>query len=276
MMKLSAILVFVGLLLLLISLLPWPVSGSQAAVPVADESELPSPSPIEQGQALFMAKGCATCHRHDGIAGQTGSVGIGPNLTNYRPDPDFVRRWLRDPAAIRPGTQMPNLHLTEGEIEALLAFLSREKEPVSSTSAAPASCPVTKTPDRSFAPPQPYSPDSPYEGQFWYGSETLWTLLPSEGNWSDLPHEETGYVQKTFWWREGYDWQEEPQPELTVTGRQLDGEAATLTASEATNGYHPDLKSFMLVGVDIPRAGCWEISGHYQGHDLSFVVWVAP
>jgi len=32
----------------------------------------------------------------------------------------------------------------------------------------------------------------------------------------------------------------------------------------------------MLVGVDIPTIGCWEITGRYAGHTLSFVVWVAP
>lgn len=24
--------------------------------------------------------------------------------------------------------------------------------------------------------------------------------------------------------------------------------------------------------IDIPKAGCWEITAHYKGHDLSFVV----
>jgi len=32
----------------------------------------------------------------------------------------------------------------------------------------------------------------------------------------------------------------------------------------------------MLVGVDFPMLGCWEIMGIYKGHELSFVVWVAP
>jgi hypothetical protein len=31
----------------------------------------------------------------------------------------------------------------------------------------------------------------------------------------------------------------------------------------------------MLVGIDIPAAGCWEITGQYKGTTLSFVVWVA-
>jgi len=50
-----------------------------------------------------------------------------PDLTHYQPDPDFVRRWLRDPSAVRPGSNMPNLRLSDDEIEALLAFLQTNK-----------------------------------------------------------------------------------------------------------------------------------------------------
>jgi hypothetical protein len=33
---------------------------------------------------------------------------------------------------------------------------------------------------------------------------------------------------------------------------------------------------FMLTGVEVPAAGCWEITGRYDQTELSFVVWVAP
>jgi hypothetical protein len=68
----------------------------------------------------------------------------------------------------------------------------------------------------------------------------------------------------------------EPEPALTVTGRRLDAEAPPLLASIATNAYHPDFGAAMLAGVSVPTLGCWEITGHYQGHELSFVVQVAP
>jgi hypothetical protein len=131
---------------------------------------------------------------------------------------------------------------------------------------------VTQPPDPPFTPPASYG--APVENEFWYGSEELWTMLPNDGVWRDLPLNEAGYTQKVVWWRQGYDWQEDPEPDLTVTGRRLDGEAPPLVASKATNGFHPDLKSFMLVGVDIPTAGCWEISGETSGQALSFVIWV--
>jgi hypothetical protein len=32
----------------------------------------------------------------------------------------------------------------------------------------------------------------------------------------------------------------------------------------------------MMTLIDIPKTGCWEITAHYKGHDLSFVVSVEP
>jgi len=138
----------------------------------------------------------------------------------------------------------------------------------------PDSCPVTRAAEPRFVPPPPY-PERPPSGQFWFGDEALWTALYSEGVWRELPHDERGYTQKVVWWRDDYNWQKEPLPDLVVSGRRLDAEAPPLMAYEATNGYVPEFESFMLVGAGIPTAGCWEITGEYQGHELSFVVWVS-
>ncbi|MCO6453540.1 MAG: c-type cytochrome [Caldilineales bacterium] len=80
---------------------------------------------VEQGhygEALFMAKGCATCHIRSGID-QPFVTQVGPNLSEYKSSPEFLRLWLADPASIRPNTKMPNLELSQDEIEALIAFL---------------------------------------------------------------------------------------------------------------------------------------------------------
>jgi cytochrome c1 len=47
-----------------------------------------------------------------------------PNLTDYTNDPVFLRRWLADPAAVKPGTPMPDLDVAPEEIEDLIAFLN--------------------------------------------------------------------------------------------------------------------------------------------------------
>lgn len=139
----------------------------------------------------------------------------------------------------------------------------------------PADCPLTVPADPPFSPPSLYS-DLGIKGKFWYGSNSLWTAIPENGIWSGLPHNPEGYTQKVFWWREGYVWNEEPEPEVIVSGERLDASAPPLNVSKATNADASDIGSAMLVGVDFPTLGCWKITGQYKDAELSFVVWVAP
>jgi hypothetical protein len=115
-----------------------------------------------------------------------------------------------------------------------------------------------------------------FEGEFWYGSSSLWTAVRQNGVWEALPHNPEGYTQKVFWWRDGYIGGHEPEPMVIVTGERLDAPAPPLHASEATNASASDIGSAMLVGVDLPTLGCWKITGQYKKTELSFVVWVAP
>jgi len=84
----------------------------------------------EMGWALFVAKGCVTCHFHARVEYAGVRVGVGPDLTGVGrpgsrvpPSPGYLRAWLKNPPAIRPETQMPNLGLSDQEIDYLLAFL---------------------------------------------------------------------------------------------------------------------------------------------------------
>ncbi len=61
---------------------------------------------------------------HRGISNSVPGPVIGPNLTSYQPEPVFTQRWLRDPQAVRPDTRMPDLELSDAEIEALITFLT--------------------------------------------------------------------------------------------------------------------------------------------------------
>lgn len=139
----------------------------------------------------------------------------------------------------------------------------------------PASCPITVPQDPAFTPPVPYDTMG-FSGEFWYGSNSLWTAVRENGTWEALPHNPEGYTQKVFWWRDGYIWTEEPEPELTVTAERVDAQAPSVHASKATNASASDIGSAMLVGVDLPTLGCWKITGKYADAELSFVVWVAP
>jgi len=73
------------------------------------------------GRALFAGLGCTYCHRV-GVAGGE----VGPALTHIGRvrDVDWLRRWLRDPAAILPGGTMPRLYLNEAQVEAVAEYLT--------------------------------------------------------------------------------------------------------------------------------------------------------
>ena len=139
--RLPVALLVVALLLPALSFVVQRPAGA-AIAPLPSGAVAPSPTLLsaEVGRALFQAKGCTSCHQHAGLAisrvetRAAADLDLGeavgaPDLTHYRPDPAFVRQWLRDPAAVRPDTQMPNLRLSDEEIEALLAFLQTNDAP---------------------------------------------------------------------------------------------------------------------------------------------------
>lgn len=77
---------------------------------------------VAWGEALFQAKGCASCHVHDQAMNHSSS-GFGPNLTRYGGQPEYMRQWLANPQAIKPDAKMPDLQLSTAEIDALALFL---------------------------------------------------------------------------------------------------------------------------------------------------------
>jgi hypothetical protein len=97
--------------------------------------------------------------------------------------------------------------------------------------------------------------------------------------WSGLPHyvpADPRFRQKTAWWRKGCDWQTEPNPRLTVTGRRLDKPAPPLAADHAGNAFVERNQPWMRIGIFVPTYGCWEITGHYNSENLGYVVRVVP
>jgi mono/diheme cytochrome c family protein len=83
-------------------------------------AQSPSNSVIERGQAAFKNNGCYGCH----LIGKFGTP-IGPDLSHVgqKYQPDYLARWLRDPAAQRPSAHMPALELTDADVRALAAYL---------------------------------------------------------------------------------------------------------------------------------------------------------
>jgi mono/diheme cytochrome c family protein len=98
---------------------------------VLAESELttvPAIAPEALGEALFVAKGCIQCHTNSNVTIAKNMHPFGPDITFSKRTADYLQTWLADPSALKPGTQMPNLHLSDAEIDTLVTFLQTDAD----------------------------------------------------------------------------------------------------------------------------------------------------
>ncbi|MGH8947121.1 MAG: hypothetical protein ACRDVL_13365 [Acidimicrobiia bacterium] len=137
----------------------------------------------------------------------------------------------------------------------------------------PNSCPVTVLGKEAFTPASEAleGPPKMYDA-VWYGTPELYTMINRDGK--DSANRWLG-GEKTFWWSENFSISDEPEPDINVTARRLD-KKTTYEANQTTHGMRDDIGNFMLVGVTLPEAGCWELTATYRGASLSYVIWVAP
>jgi cytochrome c oxidase subunit 2 len=100
-----------------------------------------------KGEGLFWGQNgqggqCIACHTISGLVNDEGTAVAtatgGPNLTHFASHDCFagcmftntpanVEKWLADPPGVKPGSKMPNYHLTPDEIQALTAYLETLK-----------------------------------------------------------------------------------------------------------------------------------------------------
>ena len=83
------------------------------------------------GKRAIVQHGCGSCHEIPAVNGANGLVG--PPLTKFgrrsfiagelANTPDNLMRWLRDPKAVEPGTDMPALGVTDQEARDITAYL---------------------------------------------------------------------------------------------------------------------------------------------------------
>ncbi|MEA2520576.1 MAG: cytochrome c oxidase subunit, partial [Actinomycetota bacterium] len=108
---------------------------------VANE-KLPGATPTDplakEGMNTFTTGSCVACHS---VGGTTAAGTAGPNLTHFAApshscfagcdwdttDINALKAWLRDPNAVKLGSKMPNYHLTEDQINQLVAYLESLK-----------------------------------------------------------------------------------------------------------------------------------------------------
>ena len=84
------------------------------------------------------------------------------------------------------------------------------------------------------------------------------------------------YRTKLVYWQRGFDWRSQPEPELVVKARRLDGEEPPVSGEPGKAVFVTSKTPAIMTAIDIPSAGCWEITASYEGHTLSFVVSVEP
>ena len=83
------------------------------------------------GRNLFFSTSCINCHTIEGTAA---NGKFGPDLTHLMSretlgsgvianNRDNLRAWMRDPQIIKPGVLMPNMQLTDAELEQMVAYL---------------------------------------------------------------------------------------------------------------------------------------------------------
>jgi cytochrome c oxidase subunit II len=94
----------------------------------------PDGGPAADGRGVFARSACIGCHTIEGLS----SGEIGPDLTHVGSrgiiasgvltnTPDNMAKWLHDPPAIKPGSLMPNLHLSDQDVNSLVAYLESLK-----------------------------------------------------------------------------------------------------------------------------------------------------
>lgn len=132
----------VAITVLFVSLNPALQSGKASGTPnqlaeLASAAVLTPGSPAADGAQLIATKPCVGCHTIPGIPGATGTVG--PNLAGVasRPkiaggavpntSPDDLKKWILNPSALKPGTAMPNVGLTDDEATKIVAYLETLK-----------------------------------------------------------------------------------------------------------------------------------------------------
>ena len=86
---------------------------------------------VSAGQRIFETTACINCHT---VTGTTANGRFGPDLTHLMSrdtiasgavpnTPENLRRWIRNPDAMKPGCKMPAMELSDQEISAVTAYL---------------------------------------------------------------------------------------------------------------------------------------------------------
>lgn len=78
---------------------------------------------------IVQEKNCFICHT---IGTSGGTVGPILNQVSNRRSPEWLRKWLKDPNKVKPGTKMPNFEFSDDEIETIVGYFKYMKRDIDS------------------------------------------------------------------------------------------------------------------------------------------------
>jgi nitric oxide reductase subunit C len=83
------------------------------------------PGTAVSGALLVQQKGCLNCHRIN----ERGAAGPGPDLSEIGSERDapYISRYIENPLAVNPASQMPRIPMTGPERDAIAEYLSTMK-----------------------------------------------------------------------------------------------------------------------------------------------------
>jgi cytochrome c1 len=89
----------------------------------------------EHGRAALGAYGCGACHRIPGVPHADGTIGPPLDALGKRVylagilanSPEQLAQWIREPQALKPATDMPNVRVTPADARDIAAYLWRSR-----------------------------------------------------------------------------------------------------------------------------------------------------
>jgi mono/diheme cytochrome c family protein len=242
-----------------------------------------------QAATLYGASFCSSCHAVQNAAGNLVGGNFGPELTRVgsKVKPEWLQRWLNNPADYEQGTRMPHYRLDTKQIGLLSSFLLNKKDDdflanihlpaANADSVAHGKKLVTE--DGCAAchqingvnPPQNFAPDLTR-----VGSRPLAQVVFAPGMKHNLPDYVVAKIRDPRSFGPGLK-----MPKFTLTDQQVDSLASALLAQtdraatlpeelvlpgERTTNYHPGGDAGRLM-EDLRCLSCHAINGN--GGDMA-------
>jgi mono/diheme cytochrome c family protein len=100
-------------------------AAKQPATAAKGAASKPASADATQAASLYGSSFCSSCHAVQNEAGNLVGGNFGPELTRVgsKVNPEWLQRWLTNPAEYEPGTRMPHYRFDDQQIALLSGFL---------------------------------------------------------------------------------------------------------------------------------------------------------